>query len=230
MAILEAMQKAAIRLLGRKPDTFFGATTTFELEICDLVNEVATDVAKYRDWQGLIRMATITGDGSATDYDLPGDYDRQLEISEVQDSTSWAFGFQRVTDINDFTFLTNRGFTPYPGVWIIYDDQLHFAPAPGAGVTATYPYITKNWAIDADGVAKPAFTADTDTFALPERLLTLGLVWRWRENKGLATGDQEAFIKALDEYGTSDKGSRPIRRNSSRIWPGSRLAWPWTLG
>src|SRR3546814_5464552 len=52
----------------------------------------------------------------------------------------------------------------------------------------------------------------SDTFLLPERLLTLGLVWRWRENKKLdATGDQEAFIKALDEYAAKDKGSRVIR-------------------
>src|SRR3546814_3845312 len=60
-------------------------------------------------------------------------------------------------------------------------------------------YISKRWARDAgtDGY-KAAFTSDSDTFLLPERLLTLGLVWRWRENKKLdATGDQEAFIKEI---------------------------------
>src|SRR3546814_14852216 len=67
----------------------------------------------------------------------------------------------------------------------------------------------------------------SDTFLLPERLLTLGLVWRWRENKKLdATGDQEAFIKALDEYAAKDKGSRVIRSRSRLRLPGTHIAWP----
>jgi hypothetical protein len=102
---------------------------------------------------------------------------------------------------------------------------------PSDTQTATYPYITKNWARSAALTDGPAFTADDDTFLLPERLLTLGLVWRWRENKKLdASGDQEAFVKALDEYGAKDKGSRVIRRRASRGIPGTYAAWPWELG
>src|SRR3546814_14673647 len=71
----------------------------------------------------------------------------------------------------------------------------------------------------------------SDTFLLPERLLTLGLVWRWRENKNLdATGDQEAFIKALDEYAAKDKGSRVIRSRSRLSLPGPHIDWPYELG
>src|SRR3546814_15691620 len=95
-----------------------------------------------------------------------------------------------------------RGFTGSPGGWIIYADKIRFSPPPASGAAATFPYISKRWARDAgtDGY-KAAFTSDSDTFLLPERLLTLGLVWRWRENKKLAaTGDQEAFIKALEKY------------------------------
>lgn len=231
MAILSAMQSAAVRLLGQKPGTFFGSTNTFEIEISDLVNEVATDIAKYQDWQGLTRFATISGDGTTTDFALPADYDRMLKTAEIQDVTTWAWGYRRVLDLNAYTYLVNSGWGPFPGIWAVFGDQLHFTPAPTQ--QATYPYISKNWALDAGSQElKPAFTSDTDTFKLPERLLTLGLIWRWRADikKLDATGDQEAFIKALDEYAASDKGARVYRSNSRRRMPGVGIAWPWELG
>jgi hypothetical protein len=230
MAILSAMQSATIRLLGQKPGTFFGSSNVFETEIADLVNEVAADIAKYQDWQGLTHFATIAGDGSTTEFSLPDDYDRMLKTAEVQDVTTWAWGYCRILDLNEYIYLVNSGWGPFPGVWAMYNSGLHFTPAPTQ--TATYPYISKNWARDAATLElKAAFTSDTDTFLLPERLLTLGLVWRWRENKKLdASGDQEAFIKALDEYGSSDKGARVYRSNSRRRIPGVGVAWPWALG
>lgn len=227
------MQKASIRLLSKKPGTFFGASPgqTFELEITDLVNEVAEDIAKYQDWQALVRTASVTGNGVLTEFDLPADYDRQMQVTDIQQVNSWFWSFTHVTDINDFLFLTNRDFQAYPGAWIIYGDKLRFTPAPPSAPIAQYPYISKNWAVSAGGVSKSAFDTDTDDFALPERLLTLGLVWRWRENKGLeANGDQEAFVKALDEYAAKDGGSKVIRASSRRYWPGARIAWPWALG
>lgn len=230
MAILAAMQSAAIRLLGQRPAAFFGGSGTFEMEIADLVNEVAQDVAKYQDWQALTKFATITGDGAETAFALPSDYDRMLQNARVQDVQSWFWGYSRVMDLNEFTYLTNTGWGPVPGVWTLYQNELRFTPAPTQN--ATYPYISSEWARDAGTQAtKPAFTSDTDTFLLPERLLTLALVWRWRESKKLdASGDQEAFIKALDEYAAKDKGARVYRSNSRPVFRNVGIAWPWELG
>lgn len=232
MAILPAMQSAAIRLLGQRPVSFFGAVGTFEMEIADLVNEVAIDVAKYQDWQGITKFATITGDGTETSFALPSDYDRMLQNARVQDVQSWFWGYSRVMDLNEFTYLVNTGWGPVPGVWTLLANEMRFTPAPASAASATYPYISTGYALDAGTQeAKPAFTSDTDTFLLPERLLTLGLIWRWRENKKLdASGDQEAFVKALDEYAVKDRGARVYRKNSRRLFPGVGIAWPGSLG
>lgn len=231
MAILSAMQSAAIRLLGRKPTTFFGAENQFELEIADLVNEVAKDVQTYQDWQALQTVCTLTGDGSTSEFSLPDDYDRMLLISDVQDASSWAWGYASFDDINQFLFHEARGFIGWPGGWIIYGGKMRFSPAPSSGVSATFPYISNLYARAQDGTPKDSFTVDADSFLLPERLLTLGLIWRWRENKKLdASGDQEAFIKALDEYASKDKGSKPIRHRTARFLAGTYPAWPWSLG
>lgn len=232
MTILAAMQSAATRLIGRKPDTFFGAPSgrVFELEITDLINEVARDIVKSNDWQGLTNLATIDADGVETVFDLPADYDRMLVISDITENQGWFWGYQRVTDLNAFLYWSERGFMPNPGLWTLYGDQLHFTPAPSTD--AQYPYVSKNFARDTSTLAlKDAFTADTDEFLLPERLLTLGLVWRWRENKKLDwTGDQEAFMKAISEYASRDKGSRAYRRTTRHWRPGTYPGWPWSLG
>ena len=229
MTVLTALQSAAIRLMGQRPSTFFGSTGTFELELTDLANEVAADIAKYQDWQALVRLASVAGDGVQTEFALPADYDRMTTGGDVTDAGSWFWGYGAYSDLNSFLYAADRGFTGQPGGWVLYGNSLRFAPAPSA--TATFPYITANWAIDTSTATKPQFTADTDSFALPERLLTLGLVWRWREGKKLdANGDQEAFIKALDEYAAKDRGSRIYSKSSRRSFPGTYPAWPGVLG
>lgn len=231
MAVLDAMQKAALRLIGRKPATFFGASGNFEQEITDWVNEVAADVARYQDWQALQSVATITGDGSLAQFDLPADYDRMMLSSRVDDLAGWFWGYASFEDLSQFLRAEASGFNPWPGGWIISGNKLKFSPAPAAGQTATFPYVSKNYARASDATPKAQFDADTDGFVLDERLLTLGLVWRWRENKKLdASGDQEAFVKALDEYGAKDKGAKPIRRRQAQWLAGTRPGWPWELG
>lgn len=231
MAIITAMQSAAVRLVGQKPSVFFGADGNFEMEICDLVNEVATDIAKYQDWQALTKLGTVTGDGTTTEFAMPVDYDRMLTGGEMVDLDTWFWGFRSFADINLFLQAQASGFTGWPGGWVIYANKMRFAPAPESAQVATYPYSTTLWAIDVSTAPKAAFDSDEDTFLLPERLLTLGLVWRWRENKKLdATGDQEAFVKALDEYASKDGGSRVYRKRARRGFRGTQTGWPWPLG
>ncbi len=231
MTVGTALESAALRLMGRKPAVFFSADGQFEMELCDLANEVAIDVAKYRDWQALQRVHTLVGDGVEDAFDLPEDYDRMLVKSDIQGAAANAFGYFHYSDINAFTFDQTRGFQSSPGGWIIYDGQMRFSPVPSLAATAIFPYITAEWARGSNNAAKSAFTDDADTFLLPERLLTLGLVWRWRENKKLdSTGDQEAFVKALDEYAAKDGGSRVIRSGSRSVMRGTHLAYPYALG
>lgn len=232
MSLLNAMQSASIRLVGSKPSVFFSSTDQFQQEIVDLVNEAATDIVKYQDWQSLISIANLTGDGVITSFDVPDGFDRMMLTAEVQDLNNWVWGYQHVPSINDFLMVKARELGPYPGIWTIYDDQFQFYPPPAAGQLATFPYISKNYARNS-GTSKPAFTQDDDEFRIAggERLLTMWLVWRWRENKKMdATGDQENFVKAMDELASKDKGSRVYRSGTSRIQGRFYPAYPFQLG
>ncbi len=115
-------------------------------------------------------------------------------------------------------------------------DIFGWSSTDGLDVTTVGPFTSGAWITTQFATTGGVYLigvngADTDEWLLPERLLTLGLVWRWRENKGLATNDQQAFIKALDEYGAKDSGSKVIARNSYST-PRLRTytAWPYMLG
>jgi hypothetical protein len=233
MTVLAAMQSAAIKLIGQKPQVFFTSSDVFEMEIVDILNEVAKDICKANDWQALTKIETYTGDGVIDNFPFPDDYDRQLINSNLQDLDNWAWNYQHITDLNQFMFIKGRGFQQFPGSWTIYDNKFQFTPPPPAAQSASFPYISKNYAIQQSGARADSFQNDTDEFIIRggEELLTLGIVWRLRENKKLDyTGDQEAFAMLLEQLSAKDKGSSIIRKGRRFVGLNVMAAWPWTLG
>lgn len=129
--------------------------------------------------------------------------------------------------------LTSSGFTAItPGWWIMLGGQMQFSPAPPASSPARFAYISKDIGTNAAAAPIAAFTQDSDVFALEDRLLTLGLIWRWKAQKGYEYAeDMATFEKALSESAARDKGSQAVRgRRSSVGMRGTRAAWPWPLG
>lgn len=231
MTALSAMQSAAARLIGRKPSTFFSSQQTFEVEIVDLLNDVADDIAESHDWQGLTKIHTIIGNGTDEAFPLPSDYNRMLIDADVFDPNNWAWGYYHYTNINDWLRDKSRGFSMIPGGWIMLADQFNFFPIPAVAANADFPYISSQYARSTAGAPQSAFQDDDDVFVLPEKLLTLGLIWRYRAQKGMGYAeDMQNYEIALSQAQARDGGSKVIR-STSRIRRGNiGIAWPWELG
>lgn len=229
MSLKTALQSAALRLVGRKPTAFAASSALLEAELVDLANEVAQDCAGFHDWRALVRVFDVPADGVLTEFDLPADYLRQVASTRVRDNVNMLGAYGAAASIDDFLSLQGRGGLLH-GAWLIMGRKLQFTTAPQASTTLLMSYISKNYAIDDSGATKARFDNDADEFALPERLLTLGVIWRWRENKKLDyTGDQEAFANALEEYSADDGGTQRIVQRS-RVFDRAPVAWPWPLG
>lgn len=230
MTVLNALQSAAIRLIGQRPAVFFSSQQVFEMEMVDLLNDVAADICKSHDWRALTRLQTYAGDGQTEAFDLPDDYDRMPVLQDIHSATwrQWrwvpAQSLDQWLDYKTFATVT-------PGMWIMLDGQIHFYPEIPQGEIAQFYYISKNYARGTNGALKPAFDNDNDEFLLPERLLTLGIVWRWREQKRLdSTADQENFLKAFNEAAGREKGSRVVRIGGRTMPYDARPSYPGTLG
>lgn len=231
MTVLKACQDAMIRLVKYRPQSVFSSDEPTVLEVADLVNEVATYIVKSHDWQALTTIGVFTGDDVTQSFSKPDDYDRMLVASEIQDNITWFWNFIHIPTIDEWITLKNSNWNLIsPGAWILMEDQFQFNPAPPAGQEAQFPYVKNTYARSNTNLPKAQFDADTDSFVLSERLLTLGLVWMWRQQKRLDSGQEEAdFMMALSQEASRDGGARVIRHRAVRRLNTS-VGWPGRLG
>lgn len=231
MTFLTAAQSASLRLIGKKPATFFSSQNTFEMEIIDLANEVVTDMVKYADWRRLVTLHQMAGDGVTYGFDLPADYDRMPVGVDVSRANWYTWGYVDAPSLNYWMDLVNGLASPNPGYWIMLDGQIQFRPAVSADTTAQFFYISNFSVLDADGVTKKkCFTKDGDTYLLDERVLKLGIVYKWRAQKRLEYAQDFAnYEEALMQVSGHDKGAR-ITKGASRASLGAYTAYPWSLG
>lgn len=226
MTVLSCAQEAAILLNQDELSTLFSATERFAKELRVLANEAIRDIAEAHDWQRLTTLATITGDGSETEFAFPTDYDRMALKTTLAGADS-NLDLVRATDLDQWAWFQNHPGPMVPGYWIALGGGLQVNPAPATGITYSYYYISRN--IVSNG--KAAFDADGDEFLLPERLLTLSLIWRWRAFKRQEYAeDLHNFEVAQAKAIAKDKGSRIMVVGRTRIPGDVRIAYPGPLG
>jgi len=103
-------------------------------------------------------------------------------------------------------------------------DGLHIFPVPTVADTIAYDYII-NTPVQATGggAYKEQFTADSDVYLLGDRLLTLGVVWRYKLAKGRDYAeDLKNYELALASKYRADRGAA----RELSVAPGEESLWP----
>lgn len=205
------------------PDILFASTEREHIELQALANEMARRIADETDWQRLRKIATITGDGSAVAFALPSDYARMVKKAGLWSTSQPSLALRHVTDIDRWLEDEISGFTGMVGEWTIYGGQLHIRPVMASGDIVKFAYVSKHH-VSGD---QRIFTADDQEFLLDERLLSLGMIWQWKANKGQPyQEDMENFNNAMSVAIGNDKGSRILTIGSGRIRGGAEFAFP----
>lgn len=235
MTVLSAAADAATELNQSELTALFSVSTDageLPRELRRLVNKTAEAIAKAKDWQALKTLHTVTGDGSTVAHSLPDDYDRMLKDGEIHSSRFSDLTFTPAEDLNQWQFLTSSGLNvATPGNWIIIGGKLNIYPAMAVGETASFYYISSYYASAADGTPQASFTADGDLFRLADRLLTAGLIWRWRKQKGKDFSDDLVdYNTAMNEDAGNDSGTNIIVVGRRRLRANTRFAYPGRLG
>ena len=221
MSVLTAIQSASVRLNQSRPGIVFSDNSQYANEMSELANEAAIAIAKAADWRKLHKLYVFSGTGKV-EFPFPDDYDR-MPLKASMFSTRSRMALVRARDIDQWLQLQILPVVGYPGRWIITGGHIEVMPALMACEEVKFYYITKN-IVEGD---KTVFTNDNDVFLLSERLLTLGLVWRWRALKGLDySEDMKNYDVALSEEAGRDKGSRMIAIGEARIPSDVSFAYP----
>jgi hypothetical protein len=226
MTVLSAIQYACSFIGVSVPDAVMASTVREHVELKAITNDVANTISKAHTWQLLKTLATLTGDGTTEDFSLPSDYDWMPDTSEIWSSDNDR-PLCKVVDENVWLSHIEQGLDPVPGEWIIYGGQLHIRSAPGTGITCRYFYQSNLYVDPAAGSNTNIFATDTDNFRLDERLLKLGIIYRWKQAKG------QPYAQEMDDYEVlkekliaRDKGATILVQGTARGTRGIRYAYP----
>lgn len=212
MTILTAIQEAAVMVSLPEPSQIVGSTQETDRLLLSLARREVKELARRADWSKLRREHTFTT--TATELQasgLPSNFDRMIT------ETFW----NRTTDWQAYGPLTPQEWQAYKAqalaasvrlMWQRRSDGLYLYPTPAAGDVCYYEYVINTPILAVDGTTyRTDIAADTDSFLLEEELLTLGVIWRFRKQKGLSYAEElKDYELRVSSAIMADQGARTL--------------------
>lgn len=212
MSLLTIVQDAADACNVDQPSTVMVNTDENIVQMVSLLHREGQALSRW-SWQELIKEAshtTLAAELQGTMASIASGY--RYIINE----TMWNDDLQRpvpggLSPQNWQQYKVSAVSGPYHS-YRIQDKKLYLYPAPDAGQTIKFEYMSDSWILDDDGTTtKSRFTADTDTGILDEELLTLGLIWRFKRAKGLDYAeDHREYTVMLNDAKARNSGSNRL--------------------
>lgn len=186
LTCLQIIQTACRRIGITAPNAAVGATDPQIIQLVALSEEEGQEHADRARWQSLQTEATFTTVATELQGALatiaPG-------FESIVNDTIWnrtlrrpVYGPKSQQDWQQARAMQLNG--PFNSYRIV-NDTIKFYPAPVAGETCAFEYMSENWVTTSIGGTSSSWTNDADTIKLDDKLFILGVVWRWKAAKGL---------------------------------------------
>jgi hypothetical protein len=184
MSLLSIVQDSMVQCGFSSPSTVYSNTDDLVTLFVRLSMAEGDSLSRAYDWRALKVLGQLTGDGTSTDFDLPTDFDRFVTGYPIYKDESASGPLQQVSD-DQMMAMKAMITRPVLPVWRLLGDTIEFYPALDDGDVYKLEYRTKYWITDELGTSRRArWAADTDISVMPDRLITLGCVWRFKQAKG----------------------------------------------
>lgn len=223
MTCLQIIQTACRRVGIAAPQFVLSSQDLLIAQMLELCNEEGQELAARYPWEALQTETTFTTVAAQIQGPLstiaPG-------FKYIVNDTIWnrslrrpVYGPKSEQDWQQAKAMQING--PFNSFRII-GDVINFYPVPVAGQTCALEYITDSWITTATGVSS-SWTADADTPLLNEQLLIAGLIWRWKQAKGMNYAEDFAKYerRVVDAMGR-DAGKPTLNMSGAKydILPG----------
>lgn len=186
MSLLTMIRRVSRKVINQTPSVVASATDATTLLLLELAQEEGEQLARFGDWRALRAektFTTVATEDQSASTPIPTDWagfiddtfwnrSRRMRLYGPATAEEW----QRWKAGSTF---------PVTGTFYFRGTSLLIQPTPSAGNTIAYEYRSKNWCQTSGAVAQDAWANDTDTGRLEERLMGLGVIWRYRQNRGL---------------------------------------------
>jgi len=182
MTCLTLVQTACARLGFLKPAAVVTSVDPQVQQFLALANEEGQSLSEATNWQALRKeglFTTVAAQQQGTIATIaPG-------CKFIVNDTIW----NRTLRMPVFGPLSPQQWQQqaamfYQGHWNqfrIFDDTINFIPTPPAGQNCAFEYVSRNWT----AAGFESFQDDNDASLLDEKLMVLGVIWRFKQAKGL---------------------------------------------
>jgi hypothetical protein len=186
------------------PTFLVGSSDTSARQLLRFAQLAGDTLLQDHAWGQLIRRNTFSQ--SAT-FD---DFDRFYPVSSIWD-VNRSRPLAGPLNQEEWNNLLVRNITGGEKYWTMYQGSIWIYPAPEATDEFTFSYVTSNWIRPVDGADVPRWSADTDESLIPDQLIVLSMVWRWKQSKSLDYAeDLSTFERTRERLMARDRGPRLI--------------------
>jgi hypothetical protein len=211
MSLLTMIQDAADEIGITAPTSVISNTDATAVRMLRMANRTGKSLAK-KDWDLLIKQATVTTSSGEPQYALESDY-RSIVPNTIWNRTTdqqvflatpkrWAYEKSVVTS-NYFDRMRLLGDDGGPDI----GQKITIHPTPTATETIAYEYYSQNWLTDSGGSNEySAFQADSDVVVFDEETFTLGIVWLTMKSMGQPYAEERAEFDNQVEIDLAQQG------------------------
>lgn len=245
MSLLTIVTEFNKRIGFPAPSTVVGNTDTQVAQVLALLQEECQILAQRGSWAGLTNECTflsLAAESQGTLASLGSGPSTTNGLRYILNESFWdrtaRLPIKGPVDTGTWQARKASGITgPYyeyrlRGVTTDGQAELLFNPTPAAGHTIAFEYVTNNWCLSASTVVSNVFVADADTILLPESIVTLGLRWRYKKEKGFTYAEdfndyERMVVNGLGRDGTKRRLS--MEADQRQFQPGILVpagSWP----
>ncbi len=235
MSLLTLIQNTASSVGITAPSVVITSTDANVVTLLALANTSGKDLAKAYAWQEMTQYSgTILATGTLLIGTITSIFGASFDriVNQTLWDTSTRLPIDGPINIQQWQQYQASNVVGPPYQFIIYNNQFRIGPtALAANDVITCYFMTKNWCQSAALVGQAAWAADDDTAIIPEELLKLDLIWRWKAKNGLAYAeDMETAQRQFETYTAQNTPARILFLGGRNIlypanipegyWPG----------
>lgn len=226
MSLLTIVQGAARKLPINVPATVIDNTDAQVQQLYGLADEIGEELALVHEWNDLTVDWSFTTTADPHAETRPADFGR-LHLAGKVWRTNSLTPLQGPINSSQWIYLKNHVAGNYPGYWRNFGGKLNIIGI-GTGEPINTEYVSKHWVRNAGDTERfAAWQDDTDLALVPEKLIRLALMWRWKHAKGLEYAeDMQTYERQLELTIAADRDAKP-RSTAHRInEPDTQTTWP----
>jgi hypothetical protein len=226
MSVLTAVSDAMLLCGQSQPSSVVSSVDPTVQKFLAFAQSEAELTGSDFNWRNLNIAMALTGDGTTTQFALPSDFERI-----AQGQALWSQKYPSVPLVGpissqELLALKALPVIPTRPVWRLIGGQLEIWPALASGEIVNGEYRSTNPIVSGDGATrKPRWTSDSDYTLFPEAILRLGMIWRWKQSKGLDYAeDFKTYQIERDKKAGHEAGARIVQMSTPFNW--TLNSWP----